>query len=382
MTQTDRPVNISHVERRDRLKQLRANLAAFGSDAIILTPGSNMRYYFGLGWGETERLVCAIVTAKYTIFICPKFEDTALYAALPEPSEYAFWEEHENPYRLAASILTDNGVTRVVLDPNCTFGHATGLSEAYGQGIGSAAPIIAPLRARKSSSELALLNAAKQITLNVHRKIFEWIKPGHHVSEVRQEIDRLHRVAGADNGSYFCAVQFGEATSHPHGVPGDPTLKRDELILIDTGCTLDGYHSDITRTYALDKQSVQVEDLWQLEKRAQQTAFETARPGLPCECVDLAARKILESSGLGPDYALPGLPHRTGHGIGLDIHEGPYLVRGDKTLMAPGMCFSNEPMIVVPDCLGIRLEDHFYLTADGPIWFTDPQTDLYQPFDR
>ena len=356
-------------------------MAAAEQDAIILTPGSNMRYFFGLSWGETERFVCAILTQNKIVFICPKFEDTALFAALSTQSEYALWEEDENPYALAASVLADHNALAIALDPNCSFGHAAQLTQALTGGrVSSADSIIAPLRACKSDAELALLEAAKQITLDVHQKIFNWIKPGLRASEVRQEVDRLHRAAGADNGSYFCAVQFGEATSHPHGVPGDPELRRGELVLIDTGCTLKGYHSDITRTYALDKQSVQIEEMWQLEKRAQQAAFDTAHVGVASEDVDQSARRVLEESGLGPDYALPGLPHRTGHGIGLDIHEGPYLVRGDKTPLAPGMCFSNEPMIVIPDHYGIRLEDHFYMTDAGAAWFTEPQVDLYAPF--
>ena len=141
-----------------------------------------------------------------------------------------------------------------------------------------------------------------------------------------------------------------------------------------------GYHSDITRTYALDKQDSKVEALWDLEKEAQAAALDAAQLGSPCGSVDTAARAVLERHGLGPDYQLPGLPHRTGHGIGLDIHEGPYLVRGDDTLLAEGMCFSNEPMIVMPGQFGIRLEDHFYMTDQGPKWFTDPQQSLYQPF--
>jgi Xaa-Pro dipeptidase len=141
-----------------------------------------------------------------------------------------------------------------------------------------------------------------------------------------------------------------------------------------------GYHSDITRTYALDKQDSKVEALWDLEKEAQAAALDAAQLGSPCGSVDNVARSVLERHGLGPDYQLPGLPHRTGHGIGLDIHEGPYLVRGDDTPLAEGMCFSNEPMIVIPGQFGIRLEDHFYMTDQGPKWFTEPQQSLYQPF--
>ena len=163
-------------------------------------------------------------------------------------------------------------------------------------------------------------------------------------------------------------------------MPGDPELQDGELILIDTGCTIDGYNSDITRTYALSKLDSGTEKLWHIEKQAQQAAFDAAAIGTPCEAVDQAARDVLIRHGLGPDYDLPGLPHRTGHGIGLDIHEGPYLVKGDRTPLAEGMCFSNEPMIVVPGRFGIRLEDHFYMTESGPQWFTEPQQDLYRPF--
>ena len=157
-------------------------------------------------------------------------------------------------------------------------------------------------------------------------------------------------------------------------------LQEHQLILIDTGCQVDGYHSDITRTYALDSVSMAIEETWAIEKEAQVAAFNAARPGVPCSQVDKVARQILEHYGLGPDYKLPGLPHRTGHGIGLEIHEGPYLVANDKTLLAPGMCFSNEPMIVVPNQYGVRLEDHFYITEDGAAWFTEPQHSLYKPF--
>ena len=377
----DFAARISQDERRIRLALVRKRMREIDLDAIILVPGANMRYLFGLSWGETERLVCAIVTSESAVFVCPKFEDTALYASLSSPAEYVFWQEHEDPYGLAAEVIADQRARSVALDSNCSFGHAIRLSEATEtKEFTSTEPIIAPLRARKSKAELALLKKAKQITLDVHEKIFNWIKPGIRASEVRQKIDQLHRDACADNGSYFCAVQFGEATSHPHGVPGDPVLQPGELILIDTGCTLDGYHSDITRTYSLDKQDAQVERLWLLEKQAQQAAFDAASLGLPCERVDYAAREVLEGAGLGPDYTLPGLPHRTGHGIGLDIHEGPYLVRGEETLLSAGMCFSNEPMIVIPGEFGIRLEDHFYMTDNGPAWFTPPQVDLYRPF--
>ena len=379
MSARDTVSRITHEERQQRLSALQNSLPAFELDAVMITPGASMRYFFGLTWRETERLVCAIVSAQRVVFVCPKFEDTALLAALSATYDYSWWEEHEDPRRVVSTILSDSHCKSVGIDPSCSYGQAFALGNATSAALCSAGPILQSLRAQKSATELALMQAAKSLTLDVHVAIFDWIKPGMRMSEVIAEIDRLHRAGGADNGSFFCAVQFGEGTSHPHGVPGDPVLKKGELILIDTGCTIDGYHSDITRTYALDKQDDRIEGLWDLEKEAQAAAFDAAQIGRPCGDVDAAARTILEKHGLGPDYRLPGLPHRTGHGIGLEIHEGPYLVRGDDTPLATGMCFSNEPMIVVPGQYGIRLEDHFYMTDAGAQWFTEPQKSLYQP---
>ncbi|MEM8493706.1 MAG: Xaa-Pro peptidase family protein, partial [Pseudomonadota bacterium] len=342
---------------------------------------SNMRYFFNLRWGPTERLVAALITQTDIVFICPKFEDTALLAVIGHQYQTAWWEEHEDPAALVASLAVDDSLARIGVDPQARFGLVDPLIKALGGvSVVDGTPAIAPLRYRKSDAEIALLGAAKRLTLNVHQQIFEWLKPGIHASEVIARIDRLHREGGADGGSTFCSVQFGDATSHPHGIPGDPIFNESDLVLIDTGCLIDGYHSDITRTYAYSKQSAQVESHWALEKEAQAQAFAAAHLGAHCEDVDAAARSVLAEAGLGPDYQLPGLPHRTGHGIGLDIHEGPYLVRGDRTVLEPGMCFSNEPMIVVPDQYGIRLEDHFYMIDEGPRWFTQPQQDLYQPF--
>jgi Xaa-Pro dipeptidase len=182
------------------------------------------------------------------------------------------------------------------------------------------------------------------------------------------------------SGSYFCIVLFGPATAFPHGVKDPQVLKTGDMVLIDTGCQVEGYISDITRTYVFGEPTPRQREVWNAEKAAQAAALAAAMPGVPCREVDIAARKSLAASGFGPQYQLPGLPHRTGHGIGLDIHEWPYLVGSDSTPLAEGMCFSNEPMICVPGEFGIRLEDHFYMTADGPRWFTEPSHSVDDPF--
>lgn len=198
-------------------------------------------------------------------------------------------------------------------------------------------------------------------------------------SDVTRFIDETHRALGG-GASTFCIVAFGDDTSLPHGPEQDRALAGGDIVLIDTGCAVDGYNSDITRTYAFGDPTRKFRDAWEAEKEAQAAAFEAARRGALCESVDAAARRSLERRGYGPLYRLPGLPHRTGHGIGLDVHEAPNLVRGDKTPLDVGMCFSNEPMIVVPGEFGVRHEDHFHIAVDGARWFTEPAACLDDPF--
>ena len=193
-------------------------------------------------------------------------------------------------------------------------------------------------------------------------------------------IDRAHQKVGADAGSYFCIVLFDVATSFPHGVKEPQTLKNNDWVLIDTGCWLDGYNSDITRSFCFGKPTQAHRVAWEAEKAAQIAAFDAAVPGQACQECDAAARASLQAAGYGPDYQLPGLPHRTGHGCGLDIHEGPNLVRGEMTPLESGMVFSSEPMLVIPDQFGVRLEDHFYMTDSGARWFTAPSHSIDDPF--
>jgi Xaa-Pro dipeptidase len=242
-----------------------------------------------------------------------------------------------------------------------------------------ATPIIDGCRAIKSPAELALMRQAKRMTLEVQRRAARILAPGIRASEVHHFIDSAHKAIGSA-GSTFCIVQFGVSTAFPHGLPQDDVLREGDMVLIDTGCAVQGYNSDITRSYVFGRPDDLQRDVWSIEREAQQAAFDAARPGVPCEAIDEAARAVLERHGLGPGYCLPGLPHRTGHGIGLTIHEAPYLVRGDSTPLVAGMCFSNEPMIVLPGKFGVRLEDHFHVTENGAAWFTEPSSSIDRPF--
>lgn len=377
-----RPPAIAVAEYEARLERARRLTGALGADVLLVGAGASLRYFTGLPWSATERLVALLLPRNgRPIMICPGFELGSLQADLKIDADIRLWQEHEPPAELVGKALGEMGADVLALDPATPFSLFCALEGAAPSlRAVDATSVIDGCRALKSPAELALMRYAKAITLDVHRRAAAVLESGLTASAVKRFIDTAHRAAGADGGSTFCAVQFDRATAYPHGLPGDQTLGEGELVLIDTGCQVEGYNADITRTYVFGEPGDQHRRIWDIEHEAQAVAFAAVRPGAPCESVDLAARAVLERHGLGPDYALPGLPHRTGHGIGLSIHEGPYLVRGDKTPLAPGMCFSNEPMIVIPDRFGVRLEDHFHVTEDGAAWFTQPSPSIDAPF--
>jgi Xaa-Pro dipeptidase len=373
---------IAAAERAERLAKAQQLMSEIGADALIVGAGASLRYFTGVAWGATERLVAMLLPRSgEPVMVCPRFEIGSLEASLAISAEIVLWEEHESPYSLASQALARFGAETLAIDPALPFFAFDGLRLAAPKILTTTgAPVIDGCRMIKSPAELALMSQAKAMTLEVHRRAARILHEGITTGEVRRFIDQAHRALGADNGFSFCAVQFGRASAYPHGLPGEQTLSQGDIVLIDTGCQVQGYNSDITRTYVFGEPTPEQRHVWAVEKRAQAAAFAAVKPGVPCEEIDRVARAVLAEAGFGPDYELPGLPHRTGHGIGLSIHEAPYLVRGDKTPLAPGMCFSNEPMIVIPDSFGVRLEDHFHVTATAAAWFTEPQPSLDEPF--
>ncbi|TAJ57520.1 Xaa-Pro peptidase family protein [Brevundimonas sp.] len=373
------PAPIGAAERQARLAGLRSGMEAAGVGTVLLGSTSSLRYFTGVDWYASERLVGALVHASGGLdYITPRFELEKVEGLISLPGDILTWEEDESPWQLVADRIGLAG--RMAVDERMALAMYRSLrAEIDDARLADAAPLIHPLRSRKSPAEIALMSHAKAITIEVHRRAHDQLHAGQRASEVVRFIDEQHRALGG-SGNSFCIVSFGEDTSLPHGGEGDRALARGDVVLIDTGTRIDGYSSDITRTYVFGEAAPEMRRVWEAEKRAQAAAFEAARPGASCEAVDAAARRSLEADGFGPGYSLPGLPHRTGHGIGLDIHEGPYLVKGDATPLATGMCFSNEPMIVVPGRFGVRLEDHFHMTDAGPQWFTRPQHSLDEPF--
>lgn len=367
---------ITDEERQSRLSRLRERMQAHEIAATLLGPTESLRYFTGLVWHLSERLLGAVVTEDKLTYIVPGFERSRVESLPHLPGEIAVWEEDENPAALVSRLVSPSG--KLALDDALPLAFYHAFTGEIGAGrLVDAGPVIRALRTIKSPAEITLIRYAMGITLDIHRKVRDTIAPGTAASDVVRFIDQQHRAAGADGGSTFCIVSFGEATALPHGADGEQILQAGEVILVDTGCRIDGYHSDLTRTYMLDESSREFERAWTIEREGQQAVFDAAKLGTPCENLDAAARDVLARHGLGPDYRLPGLPHRAGHGLGLEIHEAPYIVRGNKTPLAPGMCFSNEPMVVFPGAFGVRLEDHIYMTEDGPHWFTTPAENPY-----
>ncbi len=352
--------------------------------AMYLHAGTNLYYFTGMKWNASERMVGAVLFPNgKLIFIAPEFEKGTIFDFMLIEGKVRCWEEHESPYELFVVILKENGVEvgAVSMDESTPFFVFDGIRNCQNDyQLVNAKPITAGCRMIKSDAEIAIMQHAMNITLEVQKAAARILRVGISAKEVTDFIHNAHVKYGIPTGSYFCIVLFGVDSSFPHGVKTPKDLEENEVVLLDTGCLLHDYISDITRTFVYGKANEEQTRIWNIEKETQQAAFNAAQIGNTCADVDNASRIVLESHGLGPDYKLPGLPHRTGHGIGLGIHEWPYIVRNDKTVLEPGMTFSNEPMICVPGKFGIRHEDHIYMTENGPKWFTEPMHSIDNPF--
>jgi len=353
-------------------------------DVMYLHAGTNLYYFTGLKWNASERLVGALLFSDGTLlYIAPKFEEGTILDFLLIEGHIVCWEEHESPYQLVVDLLSreNDQINVLAIDEYTPFFVTNGISKiSPNLRLVDAKSITVGCRSIKSRAEISIIQHVMNITLEVQKAAARILRVGISAEAVVDFIDEAHKKYGITTGSYFCIVLFGVDSSFPHGVKSPKKLEEGEVVLIDTGCVLHDYISDITRTYVYGEVDDEQLEIWNIEKQTQLAAFSAAQLGHTCSSVDEASRVVLESHSLGPDYRLPGLPHRTGHGIGLDIHEWPYIVRGDFTKLAPGMCFSIEPMICVPDKFGIRHEDHVYMTKEGPRWFTEPMHSLADPF--
>jgi len=375
---------ITELEFNSRIEKAQKIMKAHSIDAMYLNAGTNLYYFTGTRWYPSERMVGAILTQSGELhYIVPFFEIDTIKLHMTIEGNIHGWQEHESPYELTNEVLANLGINSgtLAIDESTSFFMTNGIQQVNPQlALIDAKVITATCRGQKSDSEIALLQRAKDMTMEVHKAAARILYEGITTDEVKQFINQAHIKLGAPAGSYFCIVLFGLDTSYPHGVKTPKALNKNDVVLIDTGCQLHGYNSDITRTYVFGEPTDRHREMWQIEKNAQIAAFNAAKIGVPCGDVDVAARNFLADKGLGPDYETPGCPHRTCHGVGLDIHEWPYLVRSDRTPLAKGMSFSNEPMLVIPGEFGIRLEDHFYMTETGAKWFTEPSFSIDDPF--
>jgi Xaa-Pro dipeptidase len=380
----DRAVAIGLDEYRQRLDKVRDLMRETGVDVLYLDATTSLRYFTGMQCYASERLHGAILSVSgELLYICPTFEEQKTRAGMVVEGDFVLWEEHEDPTAAvvaAALKCAQQASCKLAIDHQTPFFTANRLQLCDSKlTVVNGEDLISACRRIKSANELALLSQAKAITLRIHQATARILHTGIDTREVQAFLDDAHVACGMDGRSTFKIVLFGEPTAYPHGVPYPQQLAENDMVLIDTGATLHGYNSDITRSYVFGEADARQREIWELEQAAQLAAFDAAQIGEPCSAPDLAARAVIEAAGFGPGYQVPGLPHRTGHGVGLDVHEHPYIVKGNDLPLAPGMCFSIEPMICSYGEFGVRLEDHAYITAEGPKWFTQPSASMDDP---
>jgi Xaa-Pro dipeptidase len=380
---TAETVPITIAERQARLAKAQRLLTEQQMQALILDCGTSLRYFTGVEWWPSERTMIAIIPAKGDVkYICPAFEEDRLREQITIGKDVFVWQEDESPYALTARVFSDSGIVSgtVAIEERTRFFIADGLRNAAAHlNFASGDAITIPCRIIKSAQELKLMQVATDITLAAIKKNVSLLREGMSESELSAMITATQNELGGNADFALCL--FGKASAFPHGTKNPQQLKKGDIVLMDCGCTVHGYSSDVTRTIVFGAEPTpRQEEIWNLEKQAQAAGFAAAKIGAACEEVDTAARKVITDAGFGPDYKSPGLPHRTGHGIGMDGHEWGNMVKGNKLKLEAGMCFSIEPTIAIPGEFGVRFEDCVYMTADGPQWFSLPMKSIREPF--
>jgi Xaa-Pro dipeptidase len=377
-----RAVPISAAERQARIARAQQLMRAQGISAILVEPGSSLVYFTGVRWSRSERLTGAVIPAQGQIGVfTPYFEEPSVRESLAIPAEIRTWNEHQDPLQLVGGWLKDRKLGSGVIGVEETVRYfiVDGLQRALPQArIRSAAPVVRALRMVKLPAEIALMQLASDITVAAYRDTAARIQAGMTPADIGAMMNQATVKLGGR--AEFALVLLGEASAYPHGTGKPQAVKEGEVVLMDCGCTVQGYQSDISRTFVFGEPTKRQREVWSHMHRGQEIAFAAAKLGVTAGSVDDAVRAYYTKLGYGPDYKLPGLSHRTGHGIGLDGHEPVNLVRGETTRLAPGMCFSNEPGIYIPGAFGVRLEDCFYMTEKGPRYFSKPPPSLDRPF--
>ncbi|HUA14622.1 MAG TPA: Xaa-Pro peptidase family protein [Verrucomicrobiae bacterium] len=377
-----KPITVA--ERRARLERARELMGANSLDAIVLMEGTSLRYFTGIRWWGGERAFALILPAKGAEFyICPAFEEGRAREQIAnspdaDQPDVRIWQEDENPYQRIAQGLKDRGIAtgKIGIEETMRFVFVDGIAKAAPRAmLSSATPVTAGCRMIKSANEVALMRLAAEVTLAVYQAVFQSLSEGMTQRDVGNLIDRAYQQMGFPGEA---SVMVGEYTAFPHGSNTPQVIREGTIIMIDDGCTVEGYQSDITRTFVLGKASDKMKAVFDIVHRAQAAALAAAKPGVECGSIDAAARKVITDAGYGPDYKY--FTHRLGHGMGMDGHEWPYLVRGNATRLQANITTSDEPGIYIRGEFGIRLEDDMHVTEDGAELFTRQSPSLEEPF--
>ena len=371
---------ISADERRARIEKARQLMKQHGIDAMVLEGGTSMYYYTGVHWGNSERTFAVVIPARGELaWVTPGFEEARARELITDATDVRAWQEDESPYKVIAGILRDRKATASIgIEERLRFFIYDGLRSALPRAkFVSATPVTAGCRIIKSPAEIALLQRANDITLQAIGTTLHGLREGMTTGDLGDSVTAVTKSLGGKADGAL--VIFGKYSAFPHGSVQPQKLREGDVVLVDAGCTVEGYVSDITRTTVFGTPTQRQRDVWDVEKKAQAAALATAQVGATCASVDAAARAVITAAGFGPDYKVPGLPHRTGHGIGLDGHEWTNFVRGNTTRIEPGMCFSDEPTIAIYGEFGIRLEDCLHVTEAGPRLFTPQSPSIEQP---
>ncbi len=356
-------------------------MKANGIGAVLVESGSSLTYFTGVRWGRSERLTAAVLPVEgEPCVVTPFFEQPSVRETLGVPAEIRVWQEDKAPAIIIAGFLRDRKLVdhRVGIEETVRFFAVDGLRRALPDtSFVSANPVVRGCRMIKTPAEIALMQTATDVTIAAYRWVYPRIEIGMSSDDVAQMMDAATRRLGGS--PEFSLVLIGEAAAYPHGTRMPHIVADGDVILMDCGCTVHNYQSDISRTFVHGNATKEQRMVWNHVAHAQQVAYEAAQVGVLAGHVDDDVRRYYESLGYGPDYKLPGLSHRTGHGIGMDGHEPINLVRGETTKLAPGMCFSDEPGLYLPGKFGIRLEDCFHLTDSGPRWFSKPSRSIDAP---
>jgi len=377
---------ITSIERESRIKKAQQLMQKMNISALIIEPGAAMDYFSGIQWWRSERLTALVIPQQGKVgIVCPFFEEPSIQESLAINGDIRVWQEHESPFERIKQILVDRGINlskgQVGFENSVRYFVQHGVMNLLSnlEHI-SAEPVTRGCRIIKSHHELQLMHKANEVTLLAYAEVYSKLEVGMTSSQVKSLMSDAQSTLGG-KGVWNMAL-IDQASAYPHGSKKKHIIKEGSTVLMDCGCNVHGYQSDISRTFVVGEPSKRQRDIWQTVRTGQQIAFEQAKIGSSAGLVDDAVRKHYQAQGFGPDYKLPGLSHRTGHGIGMEGHESVNFVHGEQEKLKSGMCFSNEPGIYIPGEFGVRLEDCIYMTDKGARWFTVPPDSLDAPLGK